>query len=463
MESVWEKAKAELKAHIPSSNFMMWIEPLELKDNDDTRVILGCPNLFSKKWIQGYYRDLIADKISHFAGKSCQLSLEVMTAESGSSGRAAAETDPPSGRKPGANRKKADSQLSLPQVHVRPRTGRLLKREFTFDNFVVGENNDFAYSAVLSMGSCRNGFSNALFLTSQSGLGKSHLTQSLGHQCLSRNPSNRVYYLTAEDFSNEMVYAFNTRSINQFKERFRTGYDMLLIEDLHALAGKERTQTELCQVLDYMLEEGKKVLFTGCCLPGEIPKLNKQLQSRLSAGLITAMERPNFNTRVRILRKKCQLYGYVMPAAVLEYLADNLTEDIRQLESGLNSLAMKSSLLGVPIDTELAESVVKTIIVQRRRVTLDAIKKLVCREYGVAVKDIESRSRRQPVAWPRQVGIYLSRRFTDHSLKAIGRCYNRYHATVIHAVNTVENAMKNRQAVRQEVDRLTRKIEEGQL
>ncbi|MFO8048678.1 MAG: chromosomal replication initiator protein DnaA [Desulfosudaceae bacterium] len=460
MESVWEKVKAELKAHIPASNFMMWIEPLELKDNDETRVVLGCPNQFSQKWIQGYYRDLIATKFSTVSGKPYQLSLEVMATETRPAGKDAAETSP-SEEKRGRGRKKNNHQLSLPQVHVRPQTGRLLKKEFTFDNFVVGESNDFAYSAVLSMGSSRNAFNNSLFLTSQSGMGKSHLAQSLGHQYLSSDPGARVYYLTAEDFSNEMVYAFNTKSINKFKERFRAGYDMLLIEDLHALAGKERTQTELSQVLDYMMEADKKVLFTGCCLPGEIPRLNKQLQSRLSSGLITAMDRPDFNTRVRILRKKCQLHGYVMPRVVLEYLADNLSEDVRQLESGLTSLAMKSSLLGVPIDIELAESVVKTITVLRRRITLDAIKKLACAEYGIPVRDIESRSRRQPVAWARQVAVFLSRRYTDHSLKAIGRCYNRYHATVIHSVNIVESAMKTRQSVRQEINRLAQKLEEG--
>ncbi|MFW5988944.1 MAG: helix-turn-helix domain-containing protein [Desulfosudaceae bacterium] len=155
------------------------------------------------------------------------------------------------------------------------------------------------------------------------------------------------------------------------------------------------------------------------------------------------------------------MHGYVMPRVVLEYLADNLSEDVRQLESGLTSLAMKSSLLGVPVDIELAESVVKTITVLRRRITLDAIKKLACAEYGIPVRDIESRSRRQPVAWARQVAVFLSRRYTDHSLKAIGRCYNRYHATVIHSVNIVESAMKTRQSVRQEINRLAQKLEEG--
>ncbi len=464
MEFVWEKAKAELKTHIPAANYMMWIEPLELKENDEDQVILGCPNGFIKKWVKGYYGDLIASKINQISGKSYHIDLEVNT----SGGRHLTEKEkekdtPAAPRKAKRPRKKTDPQMSLPNVHGQASTGRLLKKEFTFDNFVVGQNNDFAYSAVLSLSTPRNSFNKPLFLTSKSGMGKSHLAQSLGHQYLNTIPNARVYYLTAEDFSNEMVRAYSTKTITTFKDKFRNGYDMLLMEDLHSLSGKERTQTELSMILDYMMEENRKVLFSGCCLPAEIPGLNTQLRSRLAAGLITAMEMPDFKTRVRILRKKCQLYGYFMPAEVLEYLADNLTDDVRQLESGLNSVAMKSSLLGVPVDTRLAESVVNMIAVQRDRLTLDSLKKLVCREYGIPVKDIESRSRKMQFAWPRQVAIFLSRQYTDHSLKMIGQCYNRYHATVIHSINTVERLMKDKEAVRREINLLTKKIEDGQF
>jgi chromosomal replication initiator protein len=166
---------------------------------------------------------------------------------------------------------------------------------------------------------------------------------------------------------------------------------------------------------------------------------------------------------VRILQKKSQVYGYQVPHAVIEYLADNLVDDVRQLESGLNNVAMKSSLLGMPVDLSLAASIVQNMSVARRRITLDAIKKLICREYGIQEKDIMSRSRKQRLAWPRQVGIFLSRRFTDRSLKEIGRCYNRYHATVIHSVNCVESAIKAKRSAMQEIELLSNKIEEGKL
>ncbi len=462
MESVWEKVKAQLKAEFPSNNYMMWIEPLELGGCNNGSVVINCPNCFSKKWVQGNYGEILASKISQTAGKTYSLVLEVV-AESGRQPRSEAPPSalPPDKRK--AKKTKASPQLLLPNIHARPNGGRMLKEDFTFENFVVAENNDFAYSAVLSMGAKKHCLNKSLFLTSQSGMGKSHLTQALGHHALQTDNSARVYYTTADDFSNEMVYAFSTKSINRFKEKYRTGCDMLLLEDVHSLAGRERTQSELAMVVDYMFDADKKVLFTGVCLPGDIPRINKQLQSRLTSGLITAMEPPDFKTRVRILRKKSQIYGYCMPGEVLEYLADNLVDDVRQLESGLKNVAIKSSLLGVPVDLNLAASIVNHMAVARSRITLEAIKRFVCKEYGVLEKDLISRSRKQQLAWPRQGGIFLSRRFTDQSLKAIGRCYNRYHATVIHSVNCVENAVKAKRSVRQELDLLTKKIEDGKL
>lgn len=459
MKSIWKKVKADLKSQIPANNYMMWIDPLDLGACGNQHVVLECPNHFSKKWIEGYYSEMIKAGLNRICGKAVQVSFEVANGHSRHTITQKQDTLAVTNK--GQKARRTDKQLTLPNSHVRPRTGRLLKNDFTFDTFVVGTNNDFAYSAVLSLGSQNNAVNRPLFLTSRPGMGKSHLTQALGHYTLGAKPSTRVYYITAEDFSNEMVYAFNTKTINQFKEKYRAGFDILLLDDIHSLAGKERTQSELAMVLDYMLEADKKVLFTGCCLPGEIPKVNEQLKSRLSCGLITTMDAPDFRMRVRILRKKSQINGYSIPDDVIEYLADNLTDDVRQLESGLNGVAMKSSLLGVPVDQDLARSIVKNMVVQQRKITLELIKKLVCKEYGVLAKDIDSRSRQQRVTWPRQVAIYLSRRLTDHSLKSIGRNYNRYHATVIHSINAVENAMKQKQSVSQEVNYLVNKIEEG--
>ncbi|MGD8344941.1 MAG: chromosomal replication initiator protein DnaA, partial [Desulfobacterales bacterium] len=360
-------------------------------------------------------------------------------------------------------KKPLNPQLSLPNASIRPHSGRFLRRDFTFDEFVVGANNDFAYSASLSLASRREYQQNALLLLSKTGLGKSHLSQAIGHHVLSEYPDERVYYITAEDFSNEMVQAFRQDSINKFKAKYRNKCDVLLLEDIHYLSGKERTQVELALTLDSLFEASKRIIFSSCYLPGDIPKLNDKLRSRLSCSLISQIDSPNFRTRVRILRKKSQSNGYHIPDTIIEYLAGELTEDIRQLESGLNGVAAKSSLLGAPIDLDLTESVVKNMVRQRKKITIDVIKKMVCKYYNCTLKDMVSRSRKQHLVRPRQMAIYLSRRYTDAPLQSIGKAFNRYHATALHSIHCIERGLKENSVIQKQVEFFNQKLESGKF
>ncbi|PLX44140.1 MAG: chromosomal replication initiator protein DnaA [Desulfobacteraceae bacterium] len=446
MKKIWDEAKVSIKAGIPAHTFRMWIEPLQLARCDENRIVLYSPNFFSRKRVLEIYGSLIESEIKSVLGKECQLSIEI-----------SAKNALP---KPKAYE---DPQLLLPNINVCPRNGRLLKKDFTFDHFVVGENNDFAYSASLSMASRKNASQNCLFLLSKTGLGKSHLTQAVGHHILSENPSDRVYYMTAEDFSNEMVDAFQHGSINSFKEKYRNQCDVLLLEDVHYLRNKDRTQVELAFALDTLFEAGKKIIFSSCYLPGDIPKIDDKLRSRLSCGLISNINPPDFRTRVRILQKKATFKGYDVPEEVIQYLASELTEDVRQLESGLIGVASKSLLLGEPIDLELAQSVTKHIVHQRKNVTIDAIKKLVCKHYSISIKDIVSNSRKQPIVRPRQIAIYLSRKYTDAHLQVIGKSFNRYHATALHSIGIVERGIKKNSPLQKQVEFLCKKLESGKF
>jgi chromosomal replication initiator protein len=311
------------------------------------------------------------------------------------------------------------------------------------------------------MASRKNASQNALFLLSKTGLGKSHLTQAVGHYILSEHPSDRVYYMTAEDFSNEMVDAYQHGSINSFKEKYRNQCDVLLLEDIHYLRGKNRTQVELAFALDTLFEADKKIIFSSCCLPGDIPKLDEKLRSRLSCGLISIIDPPDFRTRVRILRKKARLKGFEIPEEVIHYLASELTEDVRQLESGLIGVASKSRLLGEPIDLGLAASVTKNIVRLRKNVTIDIIKKLVCKHYNISISDMVSDSRKQSIVRPRQIAIYFSRRYTDAPLQAIGKSFNRYHATALHSIGAIERGLKENGPLQKQVEFLSQKLEAG--
>ena len=444
MQSTWQQVKKKLKSQIPGHSFRMWIEPLELKSSSQTQCVLAAPNFFSRKRVLDQYGATIEAGLNKLTGGRVRLMVEIANG---------------SRRKRTADPERV--QLKIPKIQIRPHSGRTLRREFTFDQFVVGASNDFAYSASLSLASRRLGQQNTLFLLSRTGMGKSHLSQAIGHHILTEHPTDHVYYITAEDFTNEMIDAFRHDCVNTFKSKYRNGCDVLLLEDVHYLSGKERTQVELALTLDSLLESGKKIIFSSCNLPADIPRLNDKLRSRLSSSLISEIDPPGFGTRVRILRKKAQSHRESIPDDVLQYLAGELTDDVRQLESGLVGITAKSSLLGVPIDLDLAGSVVKNIVRTRKNITIDVIKKLVCKEYKISVSDVVSKSRRQCFVKPRQIAIYLSRKYTDSPLQAIGRSFKRYHATALHSIKAVEKEIERKGAVGRQVAYLSKKLENG--
>ena len=446
MEAVWNKVKSTIKKRIPAHSYKMWIEPLKVGQSDNNSMVVFCPNFFSRKRVQGLYGEMLKIALETALGHQSELTFEISN-----------KVDDP---KPKGDE---DPQLPLPNDNVRPYNGRFLRRDFTFDLFVVGSNNDFAYSASLALASRKNTQQNALFLLSKTGMGKSHLSQAIGHHVMSIDPTDRVYYITAEDFSNEMVQAYRHSSIDKFKDKYRNQCDVLLLEDVHYLSGKERTQIELALTLDTLFESGKRIIFSSCYLPADIPKLNDKLSSRLSCGLISTIDPPNFRTRVRILQKKVWANSYQLPENVIHYLADELTEDVRQLESGLNGVAAKSSLLGMPVDLKLAESVVKNIVRQRKRITIEVIKKLVCKYYNVGLDEIASRSRKQNHVRPRQIAIYLARQYTDAPLQTISKSFNRYHATALHSINCIERGLKQDSSLQKQVGFFRQKLENGKF
>ena len=449
MKQIWEQVKLSIKKQIPGHSYRMWIEPVDFIECKGNCIVLSCTNIFSKKRILDHYGSIIETEIKKFSGKAYNLGIEVSCKTC---------------KKKNSGFKKDNSiQLPLPGVNLRPYNGRRLRRDFTFDQFVVGNNNDFAYLAALDLASKKNSQQNSLFLLSKIGMGKSHLSQAIGHHIISQYPTEHVSYITAEDFTNEMVNAFRNGSIDEFKKKYRNECDVLLLEDVHSLSGKERTQIELALILDYLFEADKKIIFSSCYLPSDIPKLNEKLISRFSYGLISNIGPPGFRTRVRILQKKSKNNGHNLPEEVIEYLASELTADVRQLESGLIGVTAKSSILGVPIDLDLAESVTRNIVRQRKNITIDVIKKLVCKHFNIAIKDIISSSRKQNFVHPRQIAIYLSRRYTDSPLQTIGKSFNRYHATALHSIGVVERGLKEKGTLQRQVEIFSKKLESNKF
>lgn len=454
MEQLWQGIKTSLGDQIPGHAFRMWIDPLQALKNDaphngsadDPVMRLQCPNLFFQKRVKEHFSHLILNELQRLAGRSMKLELVIGNGK------------PTKGRG-----MPAAEQLPLPNMTVQPHCGRMLRRDYTFDHFVVGRNNEFAYSAALSVAARKSHQQQSLFLLSKTGMGKSHLSQAIGHQIMNSFPTERVYYMTAEDFTSEMVSSYKTNSVSLFKEKYHKGCDVLLLEDIHYLSGKERTQIELAHTLDSLLNENKRIIFSSCCSPTEIPKLSENLRSRLTSGLISSIEPPDYRVRLRILKQYARANSWQIPAEVLEYLACELTNDVRQLKSGLVGVSTRASLLGSAIDLTLAAGVIENMVQKSRQVTIDAIKQLICKYYNITPKDLVSPSRKQGIVRPRQVAIYLARHYTDQPLQAIGKSFNRYHATALHAIGTVEKGIRQGSPIKGQVDYLQKKLESGEF
>jgi chromosomal replication initiator protein len=447
MSQIWQAVKRALAKKIPEHSFVMWIEPLAADQSGKEHVRLACPNLFFRRRVLEHFGRIIQSELNQAAGHPIRMEL-IVSQSSGDD----PTCDPP---------QVPPQQLPLPNMVVQPRYGRLLRKDFTFDQFVVGKSNDFAYSAALSVAAHNDIQQHALFLLSKTGMGKSHLSQAIGNHIMHQNPSERVYYMTAEDFTNEMVTSYKTNTINRFKNKYHKNCDVLLLEDVHYLSGKERTQIELAHTLDSLFNENKKIIFSSCYRPAEIPKLNETLRSRLSSGLISNIDPPKFKTRIKILQHYAKCNKWSIPQEVISYLASELTLDVRQLKSGLVGVASKASLLGRKIDIGLAASVVKNMVQQSKNITIGSIKKLICKYYNVTPKDLVSRSRKQAIVRSRQVAIYLARRYTDQPLQVIGKSFNRYHATALHAIGKVEKGIREGGALQGHVEYLSQKIESG--
>jgi chromosomal replication initiator protein len=448
MESLWQITRKDLAERISENNLKLWIDPLIPLENKGKVLTLGCPNRFFLAWIREHYLPLILETLHKTCGRDDEVEgvdLQVAPHQKGS-----ASPNEPLAR-----------QQELPHVAARTSAPLRFNPKFTFETFVVGNTNQYAYSAVQAMANGRELNTDSLYLLSDHGLGKSHLSQALGHHVLRHRNGARVYYLTAEDFTNELVYSLKNRCVEDFKNKYRRACDVLVLEEVHFLSGKEKVQNELCYALDCLAENGKKVVLTSARLPREIPRLGKSFASRLSNCLISTIEPPDYATRLRILERKARDYGLNVRTEVLEFMAERIKRDVRQMESCLNSLGAKSRLMNRPVDMTLAQETLGDLVGLSRDLTVEAVIKQVCRYYQVARDDLVSRSRKKEHVLPRNVGIYLTRRLTDMSLQAIGKAFGRNHSTILHSVNLIEGKARRDTKLKNQVDFLTQQVTSG--
>ncbi|MEW5725277.1 MAG: chromosomal replication initiator protein DnaA [Thermodesulfobacteriota bacterium] len=443
MDSVWASIREALSHSVSEGNFRIWIDPLQPLRIEGETLYLGCPNRFFLSWVREYYHRHLSSALERLIGsrvKSVDFEIAPVPVKK-------PEPDPPAPR-----------QAELPSLEVHRRFPLRFNRRFTFDRFVVGDANQYAFSAAQALAQGREINAESLYLLSAPGLGKSHLSQAVGQQVLHRNGRSVVYYLTTEDFTNELVYSIKNRCVEDFKNKYRRDCDVMVLEEVHFLSGKDKVQAELCYTLDALFENGKKVVFTSSRLPKDIPRLGRQLTSRLNNSLISTIAPPGFMTRFEIIERKAREDGLALPLEVAEYMADRLTRDVRQIESGLRSLGAKSQLLNRPIDLALAQETLEDLVEDTTSLNIEAIQQQVSRYYKVTIEDMCSRSRRKEIVLPRNVGMYLSRKLTDHSLETIGKAFGRNHSTVLYSVNLIENRSRRDPKLKGQVEFLTRQM-----
>ena len=454
VENFWDAVKPELEARFTEDVFNMWFQPMNCLQQTDTEVVLSVPNEFSAIWVQDNYLELISDKIRYVAGRPMQVFLKVLE-ESGRSGEQ--ELDLGMAQKESDQARSAElaAPVDRPQG-TRSTVGNFLNPKNTFENFVVGQNNNLAHAAAVAIANAPAKAYNPLFIYGDTGLGKTHLMHAVGHFILKSNRLAKVAYVSTEKFTNEFIRAIQENTLVKFRKRYRS-VDVLLIDDIHFLSGKERIQEEFFHTFNDLFESGKQIFLTSDRPASEISKLESRLVSRFQWGLVSDMQAPDLETRVAILSNKANSLGLQMPEDVLQFIAEKVSRNIRRLEGALTRVASYHALMGKSVNLEVAEQLLGDILQEeaQNQVTVEKIQKRVADYYNLRLSDMVSRRRPANIAFPRQIAMYLSRILTSHPLQEIGENFGgRDHGTVIHACKTVENIMDQDESVRRSVEYL---------
>ncbi len=441
--SLWETVKCDLKGLFPDDVFQMWFEPVKCLETTEDSVTLGVQNDFAAIWIHDNYLDLITQRMRMTAGRMVQVNLRKADSNGTAAGRVTVATP---AAKPATKRTvRYDERLAA--------AGSLNPRN-TFENFVVGSNNQLAHAAALAVSQSPAQAYNPLFIHGATGLGKTHLMHAIGHSILQRNPEAKIAYLSTEKFTNEYIHAIQENALTKFRQRYRN-VDVLLIDDIQFLSGKERIQEEFFHTFNDLFESQKQIVLSSDRPVAEIATLEARLVSRFQWGLSADIQSPDFETRVAILRTKANTLKIELPMPVIEFMAQHISKNIRRLEGALIKISSYAALTGKPLDLATAESLLKDVLMEeaQNRLNIEGIQKRVADHYQIRHSDMTSKRRPNAIAFPRQIAMYLCRQLTRHSLQEIGEAFGgRDHGTVIHAVKTVENMMDQDDSVRGSVD-----------
>jgi len=436
--NAWEKILAHLEARISPQTFATWFRPTRQEAVKENLLTIRVPNPVFQKWLTTDGAQPVADAQAALELAGFHIEYQPEPEAPRANGQPAEATKP----------QQARLDFDSTDYQLNPR--------YTFDTFVVGSANQFAHAAALAVAEQPSKAYNPLFLYGGVGLGKTHLMHAVGHVVRQRNPQLRITYLTAEKFTNEVIHALRFERMVGFRDKYRF-VDLLLLDDIQFLAGRERTQEEFFHTFNALYDAQKQIVISSDAPPKEIPTLEERLRSRFEWGLIADIQAPDLETKIAILMKKAEHHGVPLPPEVAEYIARGIRSNIRELEGALIRLQAYSSLVGEQVSLQLAEKVLKTILAQQeKRVSIEAVQRRVAEHFNLRPTDLKARSNARAIAYPRQVAMYIAKQLTGASLPEIGRAFGgKHHTTVLHSIKKIERLRKADKDLAQQLHRLT--------
>lgn len=442
LKNLWEKTLDIIKSELSEVSFNTWIKSCEPISLSSDTLKISVPNSFTQDILDKRYKDLVANSIKAVCSKLYNIEFVIAS-------EAYIKEDI----------KKTEKTPSK-SIVVNDEMSSTLNPKYTFNSFVIGNSNRFAHAASLAVAEAPAKAYNPLFIYGGVGLGKTHLMHAIGHYILDGNPNAKVVYVSSEKFTNELINAIKDDRNEEFRKKYRN-VDVLLIDDIQFIAGKERTQEEFFHTFNELHDANKQIILSSDRPPKEIPTLEDRLRSRFEWGLIADIQVPDFETRMAILKKKADVENLNVANEVMGYIATKIKSNIRELEGALIRIVAYSSLTNREITVDLATEALKDIISKKqgKHITIDLIQDVVSSYFNLRVEDLKSQRRTRNVAYPRQIAMYLSRKLTDMSLPKIGEEFGgRDHTTVIHAYEKISENLKTDDSLQHTVNDLTKKI-----
>ncbi|MFH1846108.1 MAG: chromosomal replication initiator protein DnaA [Candidatus Omnitrophota bacterium] len=467
MDIIWQKSLSIIKTHINEQVFTAWFLCISPASMDEDSITLGVPNKFFENWIREKHMALILSSVKESAGKPLKVKFKIVEIPQALSPQNFLEQPDSSHISTMKEKEGAVGWLksvfsSTRQVPESRYQEIGLNPQYTFDNFVIGQSNRFAHAASLAVCENLSKVYNPLFLYGGVGLGKTHLMHAIGHESLKKYPRAKILYISSEEFTNQLIHAIRTRTTQKFRSMYRN-VDVLLIDDIQFIAGKDSTQEEFFHTFNSLHDSHKQIVLCSDRSPQKINGLEERLVSRFAWGLIADIQLPDFETRMAILEKKSENAAVKVTNEVLCFLAEHIKTNIREMEGALIRVVAYSKLTGQAMSPGLAREVLGEMIsAEKKRITISNIQKTVADFHGINESDMKTKKRTRALAYPRQIAMYLARDLTPHSLPDIGTFFGgRDHTTVLHACDKIETEMKNKKETLAVVKNLTSLLKNG--